>query len=112
MNADDADLTIPSQPRVDAILHLVLAQVKKKLRTKYTLDKLEKVFWSYEQVIALEDPDNGVDNVLDCALDYVLWYGIKRDLETNCVIICAGESLTGAEQYALRVAAMSELSEA
>ncbi|KAL2783186.1 hypothetical protein BJX66DRAFT_319013 [Aspergillus keveii] len=106
-NTDDAGFTIPAQPRVDVILHLALAQVKKKLQTMYTLDKLKTIFWSYEQVIALEDPDNGGDNVLDCTLDYVLWYGDRRILETNCVVICAEEPITSEEQYSPLVAAMA-----
>jgi hypothetical protein len=105
-NTDDAGFTIPTQPRVDVILHLALAQVKKKLQTMYTLDKLKTIFWSYGQVIALEDPDNGGDNVLDCTLDYVLWYGDRRILETSCVIICAEEPITSEEQYSPLVAAM------
>ncbi|KAL2861894.1 hypothetical protein BJX68DRAFT_223469 [Aspergillus pseudodeflectus] len=103
----DRDFTMPAQPRVDVILHLALAQVKKKLQTKYTLDKLKTIFWSYEQVIALETPGNGGDNVLDCALDYVLWYGNRRNLETNCVVICAEEPIASEEQYLPLVAAMA-----
>jgi hypothetical protein len=104
----DRDFIMPAQPRVDVILHLALAQVKKKLQTKYTLDKLKTIFWSYEQVIALETPGNGGDNVLDCALDYVLWYGNRRNLETNCVVICAEEPIASEEQYLPLVAAMGK----
>ncbi|KAJ0421228.1 hypothetical protein BJY00DRAFT_312143 [Aspergillus carlsbadensis] len=105
-NADDADRTIPPQPRVDTILHLALAQVKKNLQKEYSLDTLKTVFWSYEQVISLHDPDDDGDEILDCTLDYVLWYGKEPHLETNCIVICAEEPISGAEEYAPIVAAV------
>jgi 5S rRNA maturation endonuclease (ribonuclease M5) len=83
-----------------------LAQVKKKLRAKYTSDELERVCWSYEQIITLQDPDYEGDEILDCTLDYVLSYGKQPDLETNLVVICAEEPINDAERYAPIVAAV------
>ncbi|KAL4783775.1 hypothetical protein BJX76DRAFT_357679 [Aspergillus varians] len=102
------DDPIPTRPRVDAILHHMLARAKREVQKPSDIATLKTVFWGYDQVISL--PDTECDGTIwDCSLDYVLWYGDQRELETNLVVIL-DEKLTegdGFDGYLPVLAAMS-----
>ncbi|KAI9372524.1 hypothetical protein BJX61DRAFT_542613 [Aspergillus egyptiacus] len=104
----DAHVSVPTRPRVDAILHLLLARSKKKVLDSSNAEKLNTLFWGYEQVITLPETECK-GNVRDCALDYVLWYGDKLKLQTNLIVIRAQEPIQSArsEQYLPVLADMS-----
>ncbi|KAL2827173.1 hypothetical protein BDW59DRAFT_179191 [Aspergillus cavernicola] len=108
--------------RVDAILHHTLAMAKERtleganaehgLVLSLTPDDItslfETLFWGYQQVICLPHTFATKGDVLECAADYVLWYGDQRKLETNLVLIQAEEPIDGHGDQCLPVlAAMS-----
>ncbi|KAL2833002.1 hypothetical protein BDW59DRAFT_157144 [Aspergillus cavernicola] len=108
----DALLT---RARVDAILMMSLAIAKKKKLLNSSDDarsdaeqRLQTLFWGHEQVISLPVPFLNPSNIRNSALDYVLWYGNPRELETNLIVVRIDESLDGTdgEQYLPTLAAM------
>ncbi|RDW59328.1 uncharacterized protein DSM5745_11023 [Aspergillus mulundensis] len=114
--ATTADIPIPSRPRVDAILNHVLATVKRRVLAGLTSQeqseacgRLQRIFWSYEQVVHLADTAQRQGNILDCAVDYVLWHGDQPGLETNLIVVRAVRPVgtNGDEQCRPVLAAMS-----
>ncbi|KAL2870085.1 uncharacterized protein BJX67DRAFT_378631 [Aspergillus lucknowensis] len=99
----EGHLPIPIRPRVDAILHNLLAKSKRKVQGSADAEKLDTLFWGYEHVITrLETECQG--KVRDYSLSYVLWYGDQLKLETNLVVIRAEKPI---KDYLSVLAAMS-----
>jgi hypothetical protein len=116
-NAANANDVVSSRPRIDAILHLLLAHAKRRLLDSSaaetrTTRKLERLYWDYEQMIDLSDTPRarrrGSTSI--CAIDYALWYGGPRDFETNFVVIRARKMIVdgGSRQFLPILAAMCE----
>ncbi|KAL4906378.1 hypothetical protein BDW74DRAFT_176708 [Aspergillus multicolor] len=114
--ATAVDNPIPSRPRIDAILNHVLASVKRRVLANLTeqeqseaCGRLQRIFWSYEQVVHLADTAQRQGNILDCAVDYVLWHGNQPGLETNLIVVRASKPVgtNGDEQCRPVLAAMS-----
>ncbi|KAL3485646.1 hypothetical protein BJX62DRAFT_242727 [Aspergillus germanicus] len=91
-NASNAHNIVSSRPRIDTILHLLLAHAKRRL-----LDSS-----------AAEIPRRR-GSISICAIDYALWYGDPRYFETNFVVIRARKMIVdgGSRQFLPILAAMS-----
>ncbi|CEL08538.1 hypothetical protein ASPCAL11687 [Aspergillus calidoustus] len=98
-NAASTNHIVLSRPRIDAILHLLLAQAKKRLLETDTTEKINTLYWDYEQFISLSDTLGARRRrrIPNCAVDYALWYGDARDFATNCVVIRARDMIVGGE---------------
>ncbi|KAL2847359.1 hypothetical protein BJX68DRAFT_268226 [Aspergillus pseudodeflectus] len=111
-----ADLA--SRIRVDAILIMSLGIAKEKLLESLagqarcvTEKRLETLFWSPDQFISVPESLLSHCGIQYAALDYVLWFGDTRELQTNLVVLRVDEPLGEVveEQYcfaALATAAM------
>ncbi|KAL3451565.1 hypothetical protein BJX65DRAFT_268113 [Aspergillus insuetus] len=96
----DSIADLPSRVRVDAILIMSLGIAKEKLvnsvgeeaRTDME-ERLERLFWSPNQFITVSEPSLSPCDIQYLALDYVLWFGDTRELQTNLVVLRAEEPL-------------------
>jgi hypothetical protein len=101
---------LPSRIRVDAILIMSLGIAKEKLLESLagqarceTEKRLETLFWSPDQFISVPELLLSPSGIQYPALDYVLWFGDTRKLQTNLVVLRVDESLDQVveEQYCL-----------
>ncbi|CEN61105.1 hypothetical protein ASPCAL07770 [Aspergillus calidoustus] len=101
---------LPSRIRVDAILIMSLGIAKEKFLESLagharceTEKRLETLFWSPDQFISVPEPLLSPSGIQYPALDYVLWFGDTRKLQTNLVVLRVDESLDQVveEQYCL-----------
>lgn len=111
----DADPHSPvhTRPRVDAILHLLLAQAKRKVLGDLDPESeaagtLGTLFWGYEQSITVPGSWSDGNNVRECAVDYVLWYGDQTELKTNLVVLRAEKPIENCAEYLPTLAAIGE----
>ncbi|OJJ53080.1 hypothetical protein ASPSYDRAFT_541022 [Aspergillus sydowii CBS 593.65] len=103
---------VHTRPRVDIILHLLLAQAKRKVLERLGSEteaakSLGTLFWGYEQSIAVPGSWSDGNNVRECVTDYVLWYGDQTELKTNLVVLRAEEPIESCEEYLPTLAAIS-----
>lgn len=104
---------VHTRPRVDIILHLLLAQAKRKVLERLGSEteaakSLGTLFWGYEQSIAVPGSWSDGNNVRECVTDYVLWYGDQTELKTNLVVLRAEEPIESCEEYLPALAAICE----
>jgi hypothetical protein len=91
---------LPSRVRVDAILIMSLSIAKEKTvnsageeaRTDVE-ERLERLFWSPNQFITVWESSLSPCDIQYSALDYVLWFGDTRELQTNLVVLRAEKPL-------------------
>ncbi|KAL4921506.1 hypothetical protein BDW62DRAFT_198074 [Aspergillus aurantiobrunneus] len=103
------------RPRVHVILHLMLAEAKKRALESpgpdlnaNVAERFRTLFWGYEQVIAFPESFQMEGSVLHCKIDYILWYGCQQHLDTNLVIVRAEEPIKDRGEYKPLLAAMVE----
>jgi hypothetical protein len=91
---------LPSRIRVDAILIISLGIAKERLleslagQARCEKEKrLETLFWSPDQFISVPESLLSPCGIQYAALDYVLWFGDTRELQTNLVVLRVDEPL-------------------
>lgn len=99
----DPHSPVHTRPRVDAILHLLLAKAKRKalgdLVPAEAADDLSALFWGYEQSITVPGSWSDGSNIKNCVVDYVLWYGDQKELKTNLVVLRAEKPIENCAEY-------------
>lgn len=103
-------LGLHPRARIDAILVMSLGIAKQKLLKSCDEEaksdvkrRLETLFWGHNQFISVPVPYSNSCEIRSSALDYVLWYGDRAELETNLVVFRVDEAMDDVveEQYCL-----------
>ncbi|KAL3486768.1 hypothetical protein BJX62DRAFT_241642 [Aspergillus germanicus] len=92
---------LPSRMRVDAVLIMSLGLAKEKVvrglagqARRDAEEQLETLFWSANQLITMsEESILSPCGIRSAVLDYVLWFGDTRQLQTNLVVLRVEEPL-------------------
>ncbi|KAL3475728.1 hypothetical protein BJX99DRAFT_259165 [Aspergillus californicus] len=105
---------LPCRVRVDVILVMSLGIAKQKLlgsldaQTRSNAEQqLETLFWGHDQFISVPVSFLNPCDIRSSAIDYVLWYGDTRELQTNLVVLRVDEPLDGVLEKSYCFAALA-----
>ncbi|KAL4891746.1 hypothetical protein BDV59DRAFT_203338 [Aspergillus ambiguus] len=80
------------RPRVDAIMMQLLAIAVKRYFDSAPTEICSAPYWQYDVTIA-----GLADQIVKTSVDYILWYGVREDWDTNLVVIRENDILEGWE---------------